>query len=207
MSTQPLAPRSASTPPPALGTIVIGGILVVIGLAWILNVLDVVNLTLGLILPSALILVGLALLAGSVTGSHGGLVAVGVILTVVLTISATVSVPLSGGIGDANYAPSQITDLRDRYELMIGNMNVDLTQLQFPDGVTTVETRVGLGQLNVDVPNDVAVMVHWNLSGGNVNVFDSSHDGTNLDDQAQTPGYDQVAKKLVIEVKDGLRRY
>jgi predicted membrane protein len=182
---------------------VIGGILVVIGLAWILNVLDVVNLTLGLILPSALILVGLALLAGSVTGSHGGLVAVGVILTVVLTISATVSVPLSGGIGDANYAPVQFTDLRDSYELMIGNMNVDLSRLQFPDGVTTVETRVGLGELNIDVPSDVAVMVHWKVSGGNVNVFDSSYDGTNLDDHSQTPGYEQAAKKLIIEVKMG----
>ncbi len=206
MSTQPLTPQRrprTTQSPQSLGTIVLGGILILVGLAWILDVLDVVNLTVGVVLPSALILVGIALLAGSISGSHGGLVALGVVLTVILTVTASVNVPLNGGIGDQRYAPAQITDLSDRYQLMIGNLDVDLSRVDFPPGVTTVEARVGLGQVNVEVPAGVAVMVHYRLSAGSIETLDKSLSGSNLDGRVQTPGYDSAAKKLVIEASVG----
>lgn len=206
MSTQPLpqppAPRSPELRQ-SLGTIVIGGILVLAGLFWILDVLDLVSLSLGVILPSALILVGIALLAGSLTGTHGGLIALGIILTVVLTAAAAVNVPLNNGIGDRSFAPASVTDLPEQYELMIGNMQIDLTNLDLPDGVTTVQARVGIGELAIDVPRDVAVEVHWTVSGGNVDVFGVSQNGSSLDDRTQTPGYSAAAKQLVIEAHMG----
>lgn len=206
MSTQSLPPQPRARTqqsPVSLGTIVLGGILVLIGLAWILDLLDVVNLTLGTILPAALVLVGLALLAGSMTGSHGGLVALGVVLTVILTFATSVNVPLSGGIGDRTYSPTQVSDLPDRYQLPIGNLTVDLTSLSLPPGETTVNARVGFGQLTVSVPRGVGVLVHWKVSGGNVDVLGESQNGTSLDDQARTSNYDSTATKLVIEASVG----
>lgn len=206
MSTQSLPPKPevrTSPSPVSLATIVLGGILVIIGFAWILDILDVVNLTLGTILPAALILVGLALLAGSAAGSHGGLVALGVVLTVILTFATSVNVPLSGGIGDRTYSPTQVSDLPDRYQLPIGNLMVDLSQLSLPAGETTVNARVGFGQLTIDVPRDVGVLVHWKVSGGNVDVLGESQDGTSLDDRMQTSNYNSAATKLVIEATIG----
>ncbi len=131
----------------SIGTIVLGLILVLIGLAWILEVSDVINLSLGVILPSALILVGVALVGASLSGSHGGLITVGILLTLVLTVSAAVNVPINGGAGDRSFTPTQVTSLSDGYQLMAGNLKLDLTEMDLPAGETTVTAKVGIGQL------------------------------------------------------------
>ena len=168
-----------------------------------LDVLDVVNLTAGFVLASALIAIGVVLVAGSMSGWHGGLTALGMLLTVLLTVSAAVNVPLSGGIGDHRYATNQITEVQQRYQLAIGNMDVDLSDVQFPQGVTTVEARVGIGELVIYVPHDVAVQVHWTVSGGNVDILGFNQNGTSLDDQSETHDFAQAGKRLVIEARMG----
>lgn len=196
----PVGPRIGHS----LGTIVLGAILVLGGLVWILDVLDLVSISVGVVLPIALIMVGVALLAGSLSGSQGGLVAVGIVLTVLLTGAAIVDVPLTAGVGDRTVAPVRVLDLPDSYRLLTGNLKVDLTDLDLPNGVTTVQARVGIGELAIDVPAGTAVEVHWKVSAGNVHVIDVSQDGTSLDDHMRTPGYENAAKKLVVEASVGL---
>ncbi len=127
----------------------------------------------------------------------------GMLLTVLLTVSAAVNVPLSGGIGDHRYATNQITEVQQRYQLAIGNMDVDLSDVQFPQGVTTVEARVGIGELVIYVPRDVVVQVHWTVSGGNVDILGFNQNGTSLDDQSETHDFAQAGKRLVIEARMG----
>ena len=206
MSAQPLPPRQLPEMPrirQSIGTIALGLILMLVGIAWILDVLDVVNLSLGMILPTALLLVGVALLAGSMSGSHGGLIALGIVLTVFLSGAAAADIPLNGGVGDHSYRPVTITDLQDRYQLAVGNMSLDLRDLDLPPGETTIETRAGLGQITIDVPPDTAFKIHWIISGGNINVANSTQDGTSLDDSYASPGFAEAERKLIIEARMG----
>ena len=49
---------------------------------------------------------------------------------------------LDGGIGDREYRPASMSELRDRYEIGIGGLDVDLTGLELPPGRTPVRTVV-----------------------------------------------------------------
>ena len=116
----PAHPPPPAPPPPApaapapagrsLGHIVLGAVLVLIGVGWLLEALDVADVPWRFLLPSVLILVGLALTLGARTGRHGGLVAVGVVLTVLVllagAIEVLVDVPLAGGVGDKTHTPT-----------------------------------------------------------------------------------------------------
>jgi lia operon protein LiaF len=187
----------------SLGTIVIGAAFVLAGLVWLLNLLDVVSLTIGFILPLSLVLVGVSLVILSISGSHRGLIVLGVLLTLILTIATAADVPLSGGFGDHHYATNQLTEVQNRYQLAIGNLEVDLSRVSFVDGVTTVSTRVGIGELVVYVPRDVAVQVHWTVAAGNVDVLGVNRNGTSLDDRIESPGYSNASKKIMIEATMG----
>ncbi len=216
MSTQPLRKGPLPEMPQvrqSLGTIVLGAILMLFGLAWILDVLNVVSLSLGMILPSALILIGVALLAGSLSGSHGGLIALGIVLTVLLSGAAATDIPLSGGTGDHSYRPVSVTELQDRYHVAAGSLTLDLRQLDLPAGETSIDARVGVGQMSIHIPSDTAFKIHWVVSGGNVNIETRSHDGNaignrsqdgaSLDDTYVSPGYDNAVTKVNIDVRMG----
>src|SRR5690606_7865393 len=106
MTTETL-PKTESTPDPPPGRIrldyttwVVGTFLVLVGLLWLLDVTGVSTLRLAVLLPVLLALVGLALVLGAWNGSHGGLVVVGVLLTLtVLTMALTPVDAFRGGVG------------------------------------------------------------------------------------------------------------
>ena len=50
-------------------------------------------------------------------------------------------IDLDGGVGDREYRPASTVDLRDRYELGIGELVVDLTDTDLPPGDTPLAAR------------------------------------------------------------------
>jgi hypothetical protein len=71
---------------------VIGLAIVAVGVAILLDTLGV-EVPWGIVLPSALVLVGVILLLGPRSGSSGGWVAVGAIMTIVLAVSSFIGQP------------------------------------------------------------------------------------------------------------------
>jgi predicted membrane protein len=195
MSSVPPEERVQERPPPArrsvlesipLGRLVLGGILLGGGALWLLSSLDVIEVSLTAVLPVALILVGLALVIGSRTGRHSGLIVGGVILTVMLAFASTFDIRLEGGVGQRDFAPKTIADLESEYRLAMGEMTLDLTALEIsPESRTTVDASVGMGQLVVRVPPDVGVHVHATAGAGQVVLFGRESDG--LDVELSTP--------------------
>ena len=61
----------------ALGRLALGALLLVLGIGWLLEILDVADVAWGAILPAALIVIALALLFGA-GGRHSGLITLGV---------------------------------------------------------------------------------------------------------------------------------
>lgn len=174
----PPEPREGAFP---IGALLVGIALVLIGVGWLLDALDAIDLDWGLALPVLLILVGIALVVSAQRGEgRAGLLALGVALTVLLTFGTLIQIPFGGGVGDTTERP---TSFRDRaYEHAVGKLTVDLTDLTWTESgdasEITVEAALGIGQLVVIVPEDVGCVIpHARAGIGEVKVFGESQGG------------------------------
>jgi hypothetical protein len=196
--TEPAPPRFR----PAPGRILLSVILIAVGSAWLLDAIGVIEVSWGALLPSALIVVGLALIAGARSGRHGGLIALGVVLTVLLGLASSLNVPLTAGVGNRTYTPGTTEDLPSRYRLAFGSLEVDLRGMQISAPVVRVEAQVGFGQLVVRVPNGVALEVHGRVSGGQFVVLGEERNGLNVEDTVRVAGAGAQAT-LVLDLSAG----
>jgi hypothetical protein len=190
-----------------VGRLLVGVFLVLLGIGWLLDALGAVELDWDLILPVALIAVGGALvLAGWQGQGRGGLIALGVVLTVVLTIGTVVQIPFGGGIGDRTERPRTVGAIPDRYELAMGKLTVDLTDLGWQGetpGEIRVEGSVGIGQLVVLVGPDIpCVSTHAEAGLGEVVVFGEREGG--ISPEYRTEAVCLAAPLLVLEASVGL---
>jgi Cell wall-active antibiotics response 4TMS YvqF len=164
---------------PAAATVLVGALLVLIGIGWLLDATGV-EVPWRAVLPSALIAVGLACVAGAFRGRQYAMMVVGVALTVVLAVAVAadwdLDVPLGGGFGDRTERPTTPDQLTG-YELGIGDLEVDLRQLQVPPGTTAVRARVGIGQLTVELPQGVSAEVVASSGLGEVQILGDREGG------------------------------
>ncbi len=94
---------------------------------------------------------------------------------------AVFDVHLGRGIGDRTYTPATTQELRNDYQLGIGSLELDLSQLQLPPGETHLTTSVDVGDLQVIVPAGVALRAHGDVQVGNVEILGTQDDGRNAD--------------------------
>ena len=176
----PRAERAPAPPAggPRLGHVVLGAILVLIGVGWLLEALDLADVPWRFLLPAALILVGAALTFGARTGSHGGLVAVGVVLTALVllagAIDALADIPFSGGIGDESHRPTAAVE--DEYRWGIGKMTLDLRAADALAG-RQIEASVVVGELIVILPPEAAFRITAHAGVGEVIVLGQQSGG------------------------------
>ena len=185
----PLEPRPEPVPAaaprggPGLGQIVAGSIMVMIGVAWLVDAAGWADLPWRALLAGALIVVGVALVYGSRTASHGGLIAFGVVLALVMALSSAIEVladiPISGGIGEERHRPVAVVE--DEYRWGIGSMHIDLRNVEQDLEGLEIAASVGIGELIVFVPEGVAVEVEARSGIGEVVVFDRRSSGLGSD--------------------------
>jgi hypothetical protein len=171
------------------GRLVLGLIILAIGLGWLLQVAGIVDrLAWDWILPCVLIVIGVALVADRRGRAHGGLIALGVILTVVVMSGAAeqTSLVTSGGVGDRNVQIATVSDLND-VSIFAGNLTVDLRSLELPAGTSTLNVSVFAGQIQVFTPADVTVEVKASTLFGEIKAFGEQRSGVgvNLDMTSQ----------------------
>jgi hypothetical protein len=82
-----LAPPEPKRPPAALGRIITGTLVVLVGIGWMVDLTTDTALAWGQLLPAALLFVGIGVMYGSGRQDVGGLVSIGVLLTVLTVIS------------------------------------------------------------------------------------------------------------------------
>lgn len=185
---------------PRLGHIVAGGLLVIVGALWLTEAVSTVEVPWKIILPIALILVGAALVYGSSTGRHGGLISLGVFLTVLVLFASVFEVlfdaGLDGGVGERNYAPTGVAETE--YRLAIGQMLLDLSSAQAPG--EPIEVSVGVGQLSVIVAEGVAIEVRARVGVGELTVFERTSSGFGAEIDEIRPGATWV---IIAEVGMG----
>ena len=137
--------------------------------------------------------VGLGLVVGAWFGRIGGLVALGIVLVPVVLVSLVsnavefrtsdngpvVLVSLSSdtaeystSAGDGYHRPAGVDEIPDAYRLGVGSLLVDMRQVDFTGRVVQVKAEVGIGELTVYLPQDVAADVSGRVGIGSIRTWD-----------------------------------
>ena len=163
----------------------LGLVVVVIGVAALLQAAGVSDVPWKAVLPGSLIAVGLGLvIAGRRSESgQGGLIAIGIVLTVLLATASAVDIPLEGGVGEGTERPTSLSGVKSEYRLAVGQLTLDLTSVPVPVTGTarTVRAGVGVGQLIVELPSDQLAVVRGHAGVGQVAIFGESDEGFGVD--------------------------
>ena len=128
-------------------------------------------------LGTALLVVGAGLVATAFVrgrGSRGGLITLGVILSMALLFAS--AAPSAGsGVGDRTYTPRTVADVRDVYRGGVGDLTLDLSKVPLADLDETIPVQVdhGVGDLDVTLPRSADVEITVDQGLGEVDVLDS----------------------------------
>ncbi len=186
---QPPAPLPASPAPSSgfhAGRFVLGAVILVVGIAALLSASGVSEVPWKIVLPTALIAIGVGLTVAGLRSGHcqGGLIALGIVLTVLLSAASIADVSFEGGVGQKVERPTTASSLKGSYSLAMGELDLDLTNLPTPTtpgSTRRIEAHVGMGQLVVTVPVDALVTVKGHASIGQVTIFGESSGGFDVD--------------------------
>ena len=182
----PPPPPPPSPPPPSgpsLTSMTLSVILIGAGVVGLLAAADVFSVSVPVFLAGALVLTGVALVAGAWFGRTRGLVAFGIVLTVVLALSTGVRASFSGGAGDRRWVPASVAELRHTYRLGAGDALLDLSHLTSLELSRTVDASVGAGQLRVFVPPRTRVIATGHSGIGEVRLLGRVRNGLDVDNR------------------------
>ena len=112
-----------------------------------------------------------------VLGALATVVAIAACAAVIVAFS-WFDVNLGDGVGESTYTPATAAAVKPSYALGIGNLRVDLSQIEVT-GDHRVTARVGIGELRIIVPRDADVRVDGHAKVGDVYVLRTHDDGRN----------------------------
>lgn len=129
----------------------------------------------------ALVTSGLMLLLGAFWGRPGGLILLGLV-SAVATAGTTAVGELETGRLEAR--PLTSATVQTDYDLDIGEIVLDLTDVADPEGLDGLEIdlEVGMGRVEVIVPDGFDVTVVSDLGAGESSVFGAGNDAGRTDD-------------------------
>ena len=188
-----------------LGGLTLSAVLVALGALAAVDASGA-NLPHGAYPATALTVLGLGLLVGAWLGRARGLVWLGLPLTLALVVVSGSQVAFSGGAGDRQYRPLTVAEVRDRYEVGIGNLELDLSDLDFAGRSVSTTATAGIGNVLVTVPRNVDVDVVGRAGVGEADLFGEKASGTSpertrLDEGPDGEGGGRL--RLVLDVGVG----
>lgn len=217
----PVASGGEWTPPPApersqsiLGRATVGLMLVTVGILWTLRLAGVLAVTAGQLLAAALLVVGLGLLVGAFVGRSRGLIWLGVVLLPLVLVaqipgsSWVRAIPVvstdSTAAGELRLTPTEFDDLQPRYEIGAGSIQLDLTELPFDGESIDLEASVGVGEIQILVPDDVTVTATGSVGIGQIDLAARSAGGLGIGDlEVELEPTDPVGE-ITLELEAGL---
>ncbi|MGH2784628.1 MAG: PspC domain-containing protein [Actinomycetota bacterium] len=179
---------AAAPPPPAprvrerstLGFLTFGTLLVTLGVLSLLDAQGVIELKAGQYLATALGVIGLGLLAGSVVGRARWLIVPGIVLTPFVLVASLIHVPFEGGFGERVYRLTGVPAIVTEYHLIAGDMTIDLRGVETP-GAFKIEATAVAGHILIIVPEGVSLDIEAKAGAGEIDLFGQRFDGVNVD--------------------------
>jgi len=151
------------------------------------------------VMAALLVVAGVTLLVGAFVGGARWLIVPALIVALPLGVVAAADLDVEGGIGDRSYRPLGAAQLQPAYVLGMGQLVVDLRDLDLPAGRTNLELDVGLGEALVVIPDGVCVASDVQMGAGYVRVLDRDNGGLDVD-WRDSPGSGS-APRLVIDAE------
>ena len=176
------APRAVGPRSPVPG-LTLAGLLIVVGSLVLLSQLTDWDVGPRIVLGTGLLLVGLGLVAAAFSGgrtARGGLIALGVVLSLALVVVAAEPWrDVEDGMGDRTYRPLSADAVQPVYDQGIGDATLDLTRIDPSglDGAITTRVDGGVGNVEVLVPRSADVRIEVDGGIGNVDVLGLGSDG------------------------------
>ena len=182
--------------------IVGGGILVLIGILWLLERLAIIDISVTAVFGLATMITGISLMLLARDGAHGGLVVLGTILALITLITATAPFEgFQGGIGDRTIELATVDDIAADYNLAMGKLVIDLRQIDDLRAGTTLEASVGMGDLIVRIPEGTEMTVNARVGAGQLEILDRFSDGIGISETYRSPGLSEGAESLVLDLE------
>ena len=191
----------------------LGAAFLAVGLLWTLQLAGLVDLGVGTILAVALLIVGIGLLIGAVVGRARWLILVGALLLPPV-LAAQVAPPAFGtvvnwttegrGAGEMRVTPSDLDELQDSYQLGIGSVRLDLSELALEGETVTIDVEVGVGEIRVTVPDDVEVAATGSSGIGEVRLLDERSGGIGASEVSATQEPDDPDGRIELDLTTGI---
>ncbi len=123
---------------------------------------------------------GLAIAAGAFVKPVRWLVLPALTLALSAGAVAAAGIDLDGGVGERTYRPGTTAEIRDRYQLGMGDLTVDLRGTDLPPGDTRIDVDLGVGSARVVVPEGVCVATAADIGVGVVEAFEQENGGVDV---------------------------
>ncbi|HEV8152529.1 MAG TPA: PspC domain-containing protein [Solirubrobacteraceae bacterium] len=151
-----------------------------------------------LVIGAGVIMIGAAFLGGA-----RWLILPALALALPLALVSAAGVEADNSVGDRSYVPRSADQIRDRYELGMGRLVVDLRQADLPPGDHTIHLQVGVGEAEVLVPRDVCVATDGRVGVGGVELFDRDSGGLDVDVDDR-PRAARHAARVIVDADVGI---
>ncbi|MGA6163731.1 PspC domain-containing protein [Amycolatopsis magusensis] len=151
--------------------LVTAGVMTALGISGVpwFDPAHIIGVTLGVL--------GIGMVAGSLTGGGRGLIGLAVPLSIAgVALTAVPFQAVGGGVGSIDATPRAAAEVLPVYEQTAGDIDLDLTDLPAGTPVTTI-VRTTLGSSTVIVPEDADVQVTCASSVGDIECLGRSHSG------------------------------
>ena len=177
-----LGGQADGDPARTVGRIVVAALIGVAALGAALGVGLAAALGGGVVIASLAVVAGLALIGTAFVGGARWLIVPALVLVLPLGIVSAAGIEFDGGVGDREYRPATMSQVRDQYDLGIGSMVVDLRDIDLPQGRTDLNVDVGLGEAVVYVPSGACITSDVQVGAGASDILDRENNGVDVDD-------------------------
>jgi len=100
--------------------------------------------------------------------------------------------------GDLNINPTHIEQKGMDYSLMMGNLNIDLSETRLFAGENIINASINAGDMKIKIPANVICSISASCKAGDINIFGQKKDGLSVDLDYQDNGYASQITKLKI---------
>lgn len=200
--TEPAASRHQAKGGASRPQIVGGGVLVFIGLIWLLERTGAIDISLTAVLGLATMLIGVSLMLLAKDGAHAGLMVLGAILGLVALLTAAAPFEgFQGGVGDRVIEITSVDEIGPDYNLAIGTLTIDLRDIEGVETGTSLTASVGMGELTVRVPAGTELRVEGRVAVGEFEILGDAEGGLDIQRTFETPGFNPGSPGLTLDVR------